>query len=98
MNLQQKKALRFAICFELKKSVFFVVVVAVPSTGKSKDYFETIAVKFSSAWSLRESNIVELCFARETRDSSISLTPLVANVHSDVCLFMLLEDTKEKKI
>ena len=78
MNLQQKKALRFAICFELKKSVFFVVVVVVvtvPSTGKSKDYFEIIAVKFSSAWSLRESNIVELCFARETRDSSISLTP-----------------------
>ena len=72
-----KKALRFAICFELKKSVFFVVVVVVvvvtvPSTGKSKDYFEIIAVKFSSAWSLRESNIVELCLARETRDSSIS--------------------------
>ena len=68
-----KKALRFAICFELKKSVFFVVVVVtVPSTGKSKDYFEIIAVKFSSAWSLRESNIVELRLARETRDSSIS--------------------------
>ena len=68
-----KKALRFAICFELKKSVFFVVVVvAVPSTGKSKEYFEIVAVKFSSAWSLRESNIVELCLARETRDSSIS--------------------------
>ena len=72
MNLQQKKALRFAICFELKKARFFFVVVAVPSTGKSKDYFEIISVKFSSAWSLRESNIVELCFARETRDSSIS--------------------------
>ena len=70
-----KKALRFAICFELKKARFFFVVVAVPSTGKSKDYFEIISVKFSSAWSLRESNIVELCFARETRDSSISLTP-----------------------
>ena len=38
-----KKALRFAICFELKKSVFFVVVVVVvtvPSTGKSKDYLK----------------------------------------------------------
>ena len=67
-----KKALRFAICFELKKSALFFVVVAVPSTGMSKDYFEIISVKFSSAWSLRESNIVELCFARETRDSSIS--------------------------
>lgn len=36
-----KKALRFAICFELKKIVFFVVVVVtVPSTGKSKDYLK----------------------------------------------------------
>ena len=67
-----KKSAEVCYLLRTKKSALLFVVVAVPSTGKSKDYFEIISVKFSSAWSLRESNIVELCFARETRDSSIS--------------------------
>lgn len=60
--------LRFVICFELKKSVFFFVVVVVFLIGKSKDYFEIIVVKFSLVWFLCELNIVELCFMWEMCD------------------------------